>query len=428
MNRVIRETTNFINKYYKKISVIFILIFIIQVFLYGPRIGQSPVFTVQYFSGAKLFNIDMGWRFDKNEAEKMKSLKGYDIYTYQFDNPRKAISTYNENSSGLLYVIIFAEHIFPFLGPIGALVLLQIIIHLICCFIIYFKLKRPVEKTLFLLLYFINPIVVYFVIFPMYYFWTIIPSVIFLYYYINSKTTNLTGYIITAILCFIGYAIRPTVLPLLLLIPGYNYFKTRNLKPLIAFPVYLILFFGWNHYLNFTKNYTPWHTMFVGVGAYPNNYPYLQKLSDNEGFDRYASITGLQVSNSIDGNYHADSIRNDYSRIIENEYLKIVKESPLLIVRNGLLNYLQSFSAGYKTKTSFLVNILISLSGLILILLLIKFKKWPLLIAISFSAISFTPYYPPIPAYMYGSFILIAYSIISVIYNLKFLREGAVNN
>lgn len=420
MNRVIRVATNFINKYYKKISVIFILIFIIQVFLYGPRIGQSPVFTVQYFSGAKLFNIDKGWLFDKNETEKMKSLKGYNIYTYQFDNPQKAISTYNENSSGLLYVIIFADHIFPFLGPIGALVLLQIIIHLICCFIIYFKLKRPVEKILFLLLYFINPVVVYFVIFPMYYFWTIIPSVIFLYYYINSKTTNLTGYIITAILCFIGYAIRPTVLPLLLLIPAYNYFKTRNLKPLIAFPVYLILFFGWNRYLNFTKNYTPWHTMFVGVGAYPNSYPYLQKLSDNEGFDRYDSITGLQVSTSINGNFHEDSIRNDYSKVIESEYFKIVKKSPLLIVRNGVLNFLQSFSVGYKPGYSFLIHILVSISGLVLIFFLIKLKKWMLLLAIAFASISFTPYYPPISAYMYGSYIIIVYSIISVGYSLNF--------
>ena len=424
MKQITTSVAGFINKYYKKISLVFIIIFLIQIFLFGPKIGQSPVFTVQYFSGAKLFNLNDGWRFDKNETDKMKSLKGYDIYTYQFDNPHKVISTYNENSSGLLYIIIAATYLFPFLGPIGALVLLQIIIHLLICFLIFSQLKKPVEKILFLLLYFINPIIVYFVIFPMYYFWTIIPSAVFLYYYINPERKNLLNYIFTAIVCFVGYTIRPTCLPLLLFIPAYNYFKSKkNIKALIAFPVYLILLFFWNHSLNFTKNYAPWHTMFVGVGAYPNHYPYLQKLSDNMGFDRYDSITGLKLSNSIGGNYHGDSIRNDYSKVIESEYFKIVKKSPLLIARNGFLNFLQSFSVGYKPGYSFLIHILVSISGLVLIFFLIKFKRWALLLAIALASISFTPYYPPISAYMYGSYIIIAYSIISVLYSLNFREK-----
>ena len=424
MKQIATPVTWFINKYYKKISLIFIFIFIIQIFLFGPKIGQSPVFTVQYFSGSKLYKPDMGWRFDKNETDIMKGLKGYQIFTYQFDNPHKKIGTYSENSSGLLYVILGATYLFPFLGPIGALVLLQIIIHLLICFVIFYKLKKPIEKILFLLLYFINPIVVYFVIFPMYYFWTAIPAAVFLYYYINPKNRSLFNYIFTAILCFVAYTIRPTSLPLLLFIPAYNYFKTKkNLKALIAFPVYLILFLFWNHSLNLTKNYAPWHTMFVGVGAYPNSYPYLQKLSDNTGFDRYDSITGLKLSNSVDGNYHADSLRNDYSKVIESEYFKIAKKSPLLIVRNGILNFLQSFSVGYKPGYSFLIHILTSISGLALIFFLIKFQKWVLLLAISFASISFTPYYPPIAAYMYGSYIIIAYSIISVIYGLNFREK-----
>ena len=53
--------------------------------------------------------------------------------------------------------------------------------------------------------------------------------------------------------------------------------------------------------------------------------------------------------------------------------------------------------------------------GVIMMLLLLYTKQYILFLAIGFAGGGFTPYYPPIGAYMFGSYILIVIAFIGVI-------------
>jgi len=388
------------------------------VYIMQPVKGMSPVYSVPYFSGAKQLSFGGEWKFDLAEVDILKGKSIQDLYFYDFDNENKELLPYNLTNSGFLYLVALTDSIIPVLGPIGAIVFFQLLVHMFICWIIYKKMDNKIMKKLFLFFYYCNPLVIYFALFPFYYFWQVIPSVIFIYYYFDkSPKINYYLYTLCVFLAFLAFVIRPTVLFLVLGIIGYVWYKYQNKYALLGIPFFALLVMIWGNYFNHTERAGgPWHTIYIGIGAYPNPYPELEKLSDNQGYETYNKLTGEQMSASIDGTY-TKSIekRKTYLNLLKNQYLKIVKENPLLITRNAILNYFQGFSIGYITGKPYYVHLIISLTGLFLFLWLFLTKRWVEIGAISLSHISFTPYYPPIQAYYYGSILLICIFSISVI-------------
>ena len=86
-----------------------------------------------------------------------------------------------------------------------------------------------------------------------------------------------------------------------------------------------------------------------------------------------------------------------------------MKESPLLLMKNALVNILGSFSLGYANRMPDFVNYGLALSGLVILSLLFSLRECWMILAIASTSICFAPYYPPIQAYMFGSFILLSF-------------------
>jgi hypothetical protein len=166
-----------------------------------------------------------------------------------------------------------------------------------------------------------------------------------------------------------------------------------------------------------------WHTIFIGIGAYPN--PFLSSLSDNEGFDFFHKRTGLVISNTIPGgNIYTDhALRDTYITTLKNEYLSLWQTQPFLLIKNAALNFFQSFSLGYFVDYPLWVSYLSAATGFVFCLLLLLKKQYLWIIALAACSITFTPYYPPILAYMYGSFILIVAAFISLLKQYPIFEE-----
>ena len=149
--------------------------------------------------------------------------------------------------------------------------------------------------------------------------------------------------------------------------------------------------------------------MYVGLGAYPN--PYVEKLSDNAGYEMFTERTGISLSFSIGGNYYNDEVQEKFRKVFEEEYLHVLKNSPWLLARNAVLNGLQSFSLGYFTSSR-LLSYLSCVCGLLVLIWLVLQRRFIWVMAIGIHSLSFTPYYPPIHAYMFGAYILIICAIL----------------
>ena len=151
-----------------------------------------------------------------------------------------------------------------------------------------------------------------------------------------------------------------------------------------------------------------WHTVYVGFGAYSNQYNI--SLSDEDGYNLYFKKYDRKLNPSIGGNYYNEEVITDYITIAKNECLTIIKNNPLIVIKNILSNTFQAFSVGYLNKGGDLINYIIALSGFIY---LMYFKKYIWVLMLVVSAGTFTLFFPPIPTYMYGNYLLIIASLIS---------------
>jgi hypothetical protein len=105
----------------------------------------------------------------------------------------------------------------------------------------------------------------------------------------------------------------------------------------------------------------------------------------------------------------------EYYGYCKEAYWNFFKANPFLVFRNAVLNFLQSFSIGYINAGGWLLNLLSAGLGLIFLVVLFIYKKYIPALLIAFSGIGFTPYYPPIPVYMFGGYILIVFFSVEVL-------------
>ena len=94
-----------------------------------------------------------------------------------------------------------------------------------------------------------------------------------------------------------------------------------------------------------------------------------------------------------------------------------------MMIKHALLNTAQSYSIGYKVGSPKIIYIS-AIMGVIIMFLLLYTKQYLLFLAIGFASGSFTPYFPPIGAYMYGSYILIVIGFIGIVEYFILKRRG----
>ena len=396
-------------KYINKTNLIVIVIIFLALRLTDFNQSMTSYRVGPYLSAA--VNFDWSQFVLNVNMEEIKHfsqlLQGDEYFEYKFNTVNNYIE-YDYLAKGLVLLVILAKKIFFFLGDLEALQYLQYLVHILLSIFILTLFEKKYQKILFFILYAVNPLVLWVVNYPFYYFWQVIPSLIFVYWHLKKDIKLPLMVIFSTAFAFI-YITRPTVL--LLVILFYFLFALKNnFKYALAG---FALFFG---LINIAPklNIGPWHTMYVGIGAYEN--PYGIALSDEDGYKYYKEQTGKLVNS---GNIMQEEIKKDYYKVLKGRYFSIVEEDPVMIIKHAILNTIQAYSIGYShslnQKFGNKIIYLSVLVGLIFMGLLIYTKQYVLFLAIGFASGGFTLYYPPILTYMFGSFILLVVGVIGVI-------------
>ena len=396
------------------IFLIFITIFVLNVFERNQM--QSANCTSAYLSGAANWSLSEGWRVNIDEMNHFNTLSASEKMNYRFEQTDETIS-YNYNAIGLLYIDLVARTLFFWQGDLQSLVTLQQIFHLIFSFSILFLLQSLWKKIAFFFFYAVNPLILYLVDFPYYYFWQIVPTGIFLLYILRGRNINNMIYLLSILFSLI-VIIRPSTLFIIMFVLFFIAYKERVfLKGFLA----LSLFFSLTFILKPDSVNQPWHTMYIGVGAYSNEYNIT--LSDSDGFKKFEKERGktiLGCSTNLTNNEIYEEYIGDF---IKKEYFNIMHDSPELLIRNAFFNIFQSYGFGHKANKEW-INYVSIVFGLLLISMLLYYKEYLLFLVIGIASISFSPYYPPIAAYMFGSYILIIYAWIVSVNNILRKKEN----
>lgn len=365
--------------------------------------SMSPGWVGPYLSAAANFDLSSFTLYvNMDDVKQFGQLSADAQFAYTFPSNKETI-VYDYLAKGFLFILLFAKTMFFFLGDLEAVQYLQYLVHFFVVFGTMNLLDTNYKKVLFFIFYGINPVVLYFVNYPFYYFWQVVASSLFIYWYFNQEKIKNLIFLFSTVFAFI-YITRPTVLFLIILFYILYSIKNDFKKGLVGFAVFLAL-------INLAPNLSigPWHTMYVGIGAYENKYKIA--LSDEEGYKYYKEQTGKTINSD---NILNINIKDEYYQLLQERYVKIVQENPAMLLRNAILNILQSYSIGYMTGHPF-INYLSAMLGLIIIGLLLYTRQYILFLAIGMASGGFTPYYPPIAAYMYGSYLLIVIGGIGII-------------
>ena len=404
-----------------KNSLLLFFLLLVSVFGIGRLFDNGrmmiPEFTVPYFSGAALLHQGEGWKFNLNEVDSLHAFQSIPdkkesvatINAYRFASEDITARTYSINQPGYLYISWFARNVFRWTGDIGAVKQLQLLFHTIVSLLILFQLKSRRHKILFFLLYAVNPFIIYYAVYPFYYFWELIPSAIFLYYYLSNKKATFSLLLLVSIFLAFLFHVRSSVLliSILTLIYASGHLTLLRRSAIL----FLYLFLAWVFQPGI-KHKDPGHIMYTSLGAYPNSY--VKNFSDTIPWNAYRKASGIEYSyTSTPGMYDA-SIFFAESEWCLSEYKIIVKKEPLMIARNAVLNFFQSFSFGYF-RTSLGLSYLSAFFGLIIFSLMIYHKQFKLLLAIISAGLTFCIYLAPLPIYLYGSYVLIVIALIQLV-------------
>jgi len=413
------NTENFlglISKYYVALLCSAILLGFVFLYFLMPYYGMSPVWSVPYFSGAANTQWGGKWLFAPIEVYNFKAIKGFDIYLYEFQSyPSTELASYTYNTTAYLYLVKLAHTIFPFLGQAGGIVLLQLVVHAAIVAVVISIIHGAAYKLLFVFLYAINPLILYITVMPFYYFWSVLGSAGALLIFISPRSSifRILGLMS---LIIIGFLTRATVFPLIVFAVMALLYYRRFLSAAVAIAWVFIVVFLYNAHINQTVGYGPWHTAFIGIGAYPNPYPYLRDLSDDKGIERYEYITGTELSTSIGGNFYEEEVKSHYAETMQAEYWEIAQENPFMMIRNVVLNILQFYSVGHLANRSYILNFIISLSGLAVFTFLLIYRAYGYLLLIFFTGFGVAMLYPPIPAYNFATYLVLVVSLITTLH------------
>jgi len=390
--------------------------------------NQGGRWTVPYFSGAANYRIGHGWRYNPADVERFNDLPSLAAQqAHRFEpSPESELVEFTYSPPGYLYVAVVARYLFFWQSDLQSVESLQLLTHIGITFWILGRFRNAAGRIVFFLLYGMNPVVLYCTMTPYYYFWAVIPTAMLCGYLLDKELRFGFWLPLAAAAAGWAYATRPTCLFVALLF--FVYGVLREWKPwgLTAIAVFVVsaLLFGGGGFQQ-----RPWHTMYIGVAAYPN--PYMDEFSDNKGYELFYQKTGKHLT----GDRMFDrQLYDEYSALMKAEFVKIARERPLMLARNAFINYLLSFSIGY-IDGSLKLTYASAAAGACFLALLLWQRKFTFILATTLCVISMFPYFPPVPAYMFGSYIILVAAFADIVsdwsasgrwFSARFDGSGAV--
>ncbi len=371
---------------------------------------QSLNWLYPYVSGAANLSADLGWRMSVSDFNVASELPPADVWGYRFQATSDTIP-YSINNYGYVIVAFVARTLFGHFGDINALILLQSLAHIVIVAVVWlWILQSRTQRWAFIIIFGCNPAIIHVVTFPFYYFWTVVPSVILLLT-TSGGIASVPRLAVATCALAMSVLVRPTVVLLALLASVAPVLaRPRVINRFIAagFLVALAMFIGT---LGAGSRASPFHTMYIGLGAYPNSVG-VEMLADEEGYRYYAEQRGVQISTrAVGGNYADPVIRDDYFGLLKRRYLEVLWSNPWLVTRNAAANMLQCFGLGYSTK-SLAVNLASVAIGAMVSAMLVIRRQWPVVFGVLAYSATYAWYFPPIPAYNFGVYLLLAVGVI----------------
>lgn len=375
---------------------------------------MTPEITVPYFSGATIMKSGEPWTFNLNEVDSLKKInsiqnkseKVYAINHFRFSETKLNLHDYSINQPGLLYIIRLASFLFPFLGQIGALKLLQLLVHISFSILILFSLSASKKQTVFFFAYAVNPFIIYLTLFPFYYFWQVINGGLLILILLNEKKQNSYWLTAFAILFALLYHVRISTLPLSIFTLAFAFKKLPALNRIVAIGI-LIFTITLCNTTYLSKH--PGHVMYSSLGAYPDSP--VKNFSDNISFQNYNIATGNNYSYESTPSMYDPEVIMGEARWGLDQFILFCHQKPLIVFRNALLNVFESFSFGYATS-SLALTYFASVLGFLFLIVLLQKRKFYFITMILVSSSSYIIYLAPVPIYLFGTYILSVYVFI----------------
>lgn len=389
--------------------------------LFFNKKGMSANWVAPYLSAAANLEWGGGFFISEQECIAFKELPLDQQLNYNFSITTD-LTHYNHNPIGFAYLIKIATTLFPFTGDEYAIMLLQLLVHLLLCLFILYLLKDTPSALLFFgIFYMVNPLILKYVVFNFYYFWQSLPSIFILVVLIDKYYLKYVAILFALVIPFVLITRMTLILAILFLVGLLIYQRLNFYYLVVSITVFFLTFFAVRQPTE--KNI--FHTIYVGIAAYEN--PYVASLSDNEAYDLYAEVVGEKLNASISGNYYDQDVIRRYQMISRKAVETIFYENPWLFLKNATLNTLQLYSFGYFSKGGDWFNYLSALWGFIVFVLLLFSKKYWTIVLIAIPSITFTWFYPPIPAYMFGSYLFLVvgyYQLFENFHNRIFKKQS----
>ena len=225
--------------------------------------------------------------------------------------------------------------------------------------------------------------------------------------YLYHKNYNINQFatgIIFIILLF-SLLVRPTLVFGLLFIFLIGAVRSRRVFTWLCYIIFLVLVGVFFYY--YKLMFGPWHSIYIGVGAYSNE-----------------SALSLADSSSV---YFLDSIYAQTSSgkrglwppkeemiLLKNEALRLINLRPLQYAENSIKNVLQLYGFGYSTKLYWFQYFSMAM-GILFLSASLANRLYFHILVILFLNIGYIFYFPPVPVYMAGSYFILMHGWIEIL-------------
>jgi putative flippase GtrA len=386
-----------------------LLLFIVLVIPFHNTRMQGPIWVVPYTSGAANWSPGQPWKValgdDVLYKQKTIEQRWTDVAT---PTPNAArLITYSTHDEGWMWVIWATRKAFPFLGDLQGAVLLAIILHLGLSMIILNSLKPGWPRYLFTFLFICNPLTLHLVTFPYYYYWQAFPSLLAIIIWQYREKINVCyvpGIALFLVLCT---AIRPNVIFIAIAVLVLVLYFIRHWITYVSLILFALCFC-----IIPKTNKMMWHTVYTGLGAYPNNSGLY--LSDDCSYAFYKEKTGVTIDMAFGKNYYQNELRHDYNESLKSASIAYIKEHPVRSLKNIVLNLSIGVLSPYKPGSAVWIYYFQALLGLIFLYFLIWLRQWPVIIGLSLSLGCIVIIYPPIAAYAVGGLVFTAWGLTQI--------------
>lgn len=387
--------------------------------LFWNQRSQASSWIYPYFSGAANLGLDLAWRVDMSGFADFAGMTYSQQMEHRFERAELSnLAAYSVLDKGYVYVIWAAQNLLFWLPQIKAVIWFQILFHVASSLWVMSRLGSRRQQVIFMLAYAVNPIVLHFVTFAYHYYWQVIPSLAWFCYEARGNARKVRWLYLLALVLAAAFLIRQSTVIVSLVILSHAAWRYRKVAGWGAVACFLL-------FAAVAKNPSqPWHTAYVGIGAYPNGAGI--ELDDESGYKMFKARTGIQINTAPpSGNYYDEKVRGQYYGVLKEQLASYAREHPLQMIRNATLNTLQSFSVGYPVGHLALAYAS-AFIGLIALVGLAICRMYVTITLIFAGVAGFVAYYPPIPAYIFGNYLLLSLALASLVDQLgNSSRTGA---